>query len=384
MAQRLRLHFGSRRSNTDPLSESCSHGFEDGPGELGSLVRSQVKPTPAAAPGLPPISPDYGSLQRNTSVLVPKPSKKSMLQISLQSRQTGDEELDPGGASDAGSCNSSTASDIGYCSSNSIFESEVPERKVAALDKPVCHRRTKTPLRRCSSLVIFPRSPSNTPPASPVSPVASPLCPPSTRTSFQTSHQMHLTTEVSQDDLKASVASAVNGLRLSKTAGCSPVEVRDARPMHADQSKRSEQALPHCANQPPLPPGKGAATSKAQEKSEGRRNPKLFRSTSTYSLPTGKLLTEKRHHTCPSIGKSSAQVARQSLQRSVSLEVPFSNAGITRHMTNAKPIGSSNERARVHIHVSHRTNPNLMGTATVSQHNTNQFSCLYLRLLLRV
>lgn len=404
MARRLRLHFAARRSNTDPLSESCSHEVEDG---LGTPARSPAEPltqphsfhmkvTPGQlALGLPPLSPDYGSLQRHTTVFVPKVNsssgnRKSTLQISLQSssRQNldGGEETDPGicegsagGCSDGGSCSSSTASDVGYCSSNSIFDPDVAERKTSH-DKGACRRRTKAPLRRCSSLVIFPRSPCTTPPASPVSPVATPLLPPSPRGPFQTSHQLQLSaTDASPDEPKVSVASAVNGVRLSKSS-CQPAEVRDARPIlhcslstdsmiRSDQPERHSSVLVHSANQPPLPPGKGNTArtvvnidcSKSSEKSEetssklGNRNPKLCRSTSACMLPTGNLLTEKRHHTCPTIGKSSTSQEisfHRGLQRSISLEVPFLNTGISCHMSNTKQHGCMNGAAHVHIHVS--------------------------------
>ncbi|XP_060780185.1 E3 ubiquitin-protein ligase NEDD4 isoform X2 [Neoarius graeffei] len=410
MARRLRLHFATKRSNTDPLSESCSHELDDG---LGTPARSPAEPltcpnsfhmkvTPGQlALGLPPLSPDYGSLQRHTTVFVPKVNssggnRKSTLQISLQSssRQNldtegcsvGGEETDPGvcdssvgGISDGGSCSSSAASDVGYCSSNSIFDSDIAERKMS-YDKGACRRRTKVPLRRCSSLVIFPHSPCTTPPASPVSPVATPLLPPSTRGPFQTSHQLQLSaTDASPDEPKVSVASAVNGVRLSKSSA-QPTEVRDARPIlhfsvstdstiRSEQPERHSSVLVHSANQPPLPPGKGNAArtvvnidcSKSTEKSEeanaklGSRNLKLCRSTSACMLPTGKLLTEKRHHTCPTIGKSNAfqEICfHRGLQRSISLEVPFLNTGISCHMSNTKPLSCMNGAAHVHIHVS--------------------------------
>lgn len=408
MARRLRLHFATRRSNTDPLSESCSHEVEDG---LGTPAQSPAEPlthpssfhmkvTPGQlALGLPPLSPDYGSLQRHTTVFVPKVNsssgnRKSILQISLQSssKQNLDaegcggagEETDgicdgsAGGSTDGGSCSSSTSSDVGYCSSSSIFESDVAERKMSH-DKGACRQRTKAPLRRCSSLVIFPRSPCTTPPASPVSPVAAPLLPPSTRGPFQTSHQLQLSaTDASQDDPKVSVASAVNGVRLSKSTVQSN-EVRDAKPIlhfsvsvdstiRSEQPERHSSVLVHSANQPPLPPGKGNTArtvvnidcSKSSEKSEeantklGNRNPKLCRSTSACMLPTGKLATEKRHHTCPTISKSNAsqQICfLRGLQRSISLEVPFLNTGISCHMSNTKQLSCRNGEAYVHIHV---------------------------------
>ncbi|TTD92244.1 E3 ubiquitin-protein ligase NEDD4 [Bagarius yarrelli] len=343
--------------------------------------------------GLPPLSPDYGSLQRHTTVFVPKVNsssgwnRKSTLQISLHSssRQNldaegcggGGEEADPGicdssagGCSDGGSCSSSTTSDVGYSSNNSIFDSDASERKTS-LDKS--RRRTKPPLRRCSSLVIFPRSPCNTPPASPVSPVATPLLPPSTRGPFQTSHQLQLSaSDASPDEPKVSVASAVNGVRLSKSS-CQPSEVRDARSIQhcsisADSTLRSEQSERHSsglvnsATQPPLPPGKGntaravvnidfsKSTENSGEAKLSNRNPKLFRSTSACMLPTGKLFTEKRHHTCPTIGKSNGSQEicfHRGLQRSISLEVPFLNSGISCHMSNTKQLSCMNGATHV-------------------------------------
>lgn len=411
MARRLRLHFATRRSNTDPLSETLSHGTEDGlgiparsPSDGPTVLNSfHMKVTPGQlALALPPLSPDYGNLQRHTTVFVPKVnsgsgSRKSTLQISLQpgSKKNGDMENNSsggdemeagtcdngaGGSSDGGSCSSSTASDVGYCSSSSIFESDILDRKVSH-DRGMGRRKARVPLRRCSSLVIFPRSPCTTPPASPVSPVASPLIPPlppSARGSFQTSHQLQLSAaDASQDEAqpKVSVASAVNGLRLSKSS-CPPAEFRDAKPilhfsvptepsLTSERGERHSSILVHYANQPPLPPGKGTRTivnmdcSKSSELSEESgakppsRNPKLFRSTSACGLPTGKLSTEKRHHTCPTIGKSDVpQDFHRSLQRSISLEVPRSNMGISWHMSNTKQLGSMNGMAHVHIHVS--------------------------------
>ncbi|KAL2088843.1 hypothetical protein ACEWY4_015742 [Coilia grayii] len=267
MARRLRLHFATRRSNTDPLSESCSgRGEESGlgaspRGPAESLAHSSVhmKVTPGQlALALPPLSPEYGNLQRYSSVFIPKvngaTSKKTTLQISLQPCRLGGElegsagedgekidcEGGVSGTSDGGSCGSSTASDAGYCSSSSIFEPDLLERKAVtstgtlASEASLLRRKARVPLRRCSSLVIFPRSPCNTPPASPVSPVALPVAPP-TRGSYQTSHQLQLSPgDVVQDDLqansKASVATALSGLRLSKSS-CASAELRDARPI---------------------------------------------------------------------------------------------------------------------------------------------------------
>uniref|UniRef100_F7E729 E3 ubiquitin-protein ligase NEDD4 n=1 Tax=Callithrix jacchus TaxID=9483 RepID=F7E729_CALJA len=90
---------------------------------------------------------------------------------------------------------------------------------------------TKIPLKRCSSLVIFPRSPSNTPPTSPTSP-----CTLLSKGSYQTSHQFIISpNEIAHNEdgtgAKGFLSTAVNGLRLSKTV-YTPGEVRDIRPLH--------------------------------------------------------------------------------------------------------------------------------------------------------
>uniref|UniRef100_A0AAQ5Z6P5 HECT-type E3 ubiquitin transferase n=1 Tax=Amphiprion ocellaris TaxID=80972 RepID=A0AAQ5Z6P5_AMPOC len=249
MARRLRLHFASRRSNTDPLSESLSsHGEESGVGVSAhspteSLAHSSVHLK------VTPLSPDYGS-NRYSSVFIPRVNtggcnKKSIVQISLQpcgklsgeldgSIEDGDPVVSEGGAgtgSDGGSCSSSMASDAGYCSSNSIFEPEAPEKHRTTQERSVLSCKSKVPLRRCSSLVIFPKSPCSTPPASPVSPVALPALPPlrgSNQSSLQTS-----ASEYSQDDeeaiCKGSTTTAVSGLRHPK-GNCS-TEFRDTKHM---------------------------------------------------------------------------------------------------------------------------------------------------------
>ncbi|XP_014031298.1 E3 ubiquitin-protein ligase NEDD4-like isoform X2 [Salmo salar] len=419
MARRLRLHFASRRSNTDPLSESLSsHGEESGlcvstrsPTE--SLAHSSVhmKMIPGQlALALPPLSPEYGNLQRYSSVFIPKVntgsgSKKSTLQISLQPRgklngelensteggEPGVGEVGAGSGSDGGSCRSSTASDAGYCSSSSIFEPELPDQRRAAQERSLPRRKARVPLRRCSSLVIFPRSPCNTPPASPVSPVALPSLPP-VRGSYQTSHQLQLSpSEPLQEDetgtSKASIATAMNGLRLSKSSFPS-VEFRDARPMvhfnvllpdkpkdkmeECEKTDRSENldrhssVLLHFAHQR-LMSGKASTnrttvnvecpespTQTPQSEGEcGPRHIKLFRSTSACLLPSAKL--SERSHSAGRADNGNGQEmpeenhCHHALQRSFSLEVPYHKTGISCHVSNQK-LGNS---PHVHIHVSH-------------------------------
>uniref|UniRef100_A0A7N6A415 HECT-type E3 ubiquitin transferase n=1 Tax=Anabas testudineus TaxID=64144 RepID=A0A7N6A415_ANATE len=245
MARRLRLHFASRRSNTDPLSESLSsHGEESrvsvsahSPAE--SLAHSSVHLK------VTPLSPDYANLQQYSSVFIPRVNtgggnKKSILQILLQpcGKLSGELDGDPGGneggagtGSDGGSCSSSMASDAGYCSSNSIFEPEAPEKHRTTQERSLPCCKSKVPLRRCSSLVIFPKSPCSTPPASPVSPVALPALLPvrgSHPSSLQTS-----ASEFSQDDeevtCKGSTTTAVSGHRLPK--GSCSADFRDTKHM---------------------------------------------------------------------------------------------------------------------------------------------------------
>ncbi|KAG7230496.1 hypothetical protein INR49_024605 [Caranx melampygus] len=237
MARRLRLHFASRRSNTDPLSESLSsHGEECG---VSVSARSPTESLAHSSVHLKvtPLSPDYANLQQYSSVFIPRVNiggcnKKSILQISLQpcgkldgelngTIEDGDQGVTEGGAgtgSDGGSCSSSMASDAGYCSSNSIFEPEAPEKHRTTQERSLICCKSKVPLRRCSSLVIFPKSPSSTPPVSPVSPVALPALPP-----VRGSHQSSLQTsagELSQDDeevtCKGSTTTAICGHRLPK------------------------------------------------------------------------------------------------------------------------------------------------------------------------
>ncbi|XP_067275213.1 E3 ubiquitin-protein ligase NEDD4 isoform X1 [Pseudorasbora parva] len=393
MARHLRLHFASRRSNTDPLSETCVGHEESGltTGLAQSSLHMKVTPGQLA---LPPLSPEYGNLQRHSTLFIPKVngSRKSTLQISLQpckqsadadggsTMEDGELVIGESGNGDGGSCCSSTTSDGGYYSSNSIFDADLPDRK------PISRRKARAPLRRCSSLVIFPRSPCTTPPASPVSPIASPMIPPlppSARSSFQTSHQMQLSsTDASHDEMQAaskgSVATAVNGLRLSKNN--TSAEHRDAKPMvhfsvppeQPPGPERHSSVLLHFANQRPLPSGKGSPAktkvnidcSKPLEGPQTENVPepqkaKLFRSTSACMLPSGRpSSTERRHDTFPTSGnsdRSSRKGSHPFLHRSISLELPCANAEISCHVSNAADVLCKNGPPHVHIHVSHGT-----------------------------
>uniref|UniRef100_A0A5F9DNE1 E3 ubiquitin-protein ligase NEDD4 n=1 Tax=Oryctolagus cuniculus TaxID=9986 RepID=A0A5F9DNE1_RABIT len=103
-------------------------------------------------------------------------------------------------------------------------------------------RNPKIPLKRCSSLVIFPRSPSSTPPASPTTTGTLP-----SKGSYQTSHQLLVSpSEIAHNEdgtiSKGFLSTAVNGLRLSKTI-CTAGEVRDIRSLHGKGSLQKKIVL---------------------------------------------------------------------------------------------------------------------------------------------
>ncbi|XP_066557438.1 E3 ubiquitin-protein ligase NEDD4 isoform X2 [Amia ocellicauda] len=487
MARRLRLHFAARRSNTDPLSETCSHGGErnfnvlsQSPSESNGQHSVQMKVTPGQV-ALPPMSPEFANLQRYSSVFIPKVngSKKSTsLQISLQPRRQNGEidtcintaatddgcfvrnrkdgricangellvdkvdsvncchsvhrascsgdngnEFGPcligtrnegaapstgtcdsagsGGdfvpcaspSIDGGSCSSSTTSDAGYCSSGSsfVFEPEILERAVGP-DRTLARRNAKAPLRRCSSLVIFPRSPCSTPPASPVSPGPAPL-----RGPYQTSHQFLLcpSDPVLDDDqaaAKGSVATALNGLRLSKCS-CPTVDLRDIRPLHLNQplpdkprdtdsgqedtaicerSERHSSFLLHFAQQRAVPVGSKTSTNGQHSQERPALGPepeaephyhhiKLIRSTSA-CLPLQKTL---EYHTGSQEGDTKEAPLRNrshhhALQRSLSLEVPYQH--ISCHVSNPRRHNLKSAPPHVHIHVSPSTEGRVCGS----------------------
>ncbi|XP_035538161.1 E3 ubiquitin-protein ligase NEDD4a isoform X1 [Morone saxatilis] len=411
MARRLRLHFASRRSNTDPLSESLSsHGEESGVG-VPAYSPAEILAHSSVHLKVTPLSPDYANFQRYSSVFIPRVNtggcnKKSILQILLQpgGKLSGEldgsiEDGDPGGSeggagsgSDGGSCSSSMASDAGYCSSNSIFEPEAPEKQRTTQERSLLCRKSKVPLRRCSSLVIFPKSPCSTPPASPVSPVALPALPPA-RGSHQPSPQT-FASEFSQDDeevtCKGSTTTALSGRRVPK--GSCSAEFRDTKHMvqfniplqdepkskmedrskilelssTLDRSNRhSSSVLLHFAHQRPMIPGKGATTTTTVNVGypeapnpaahpEGEHDPrkKLYRSTSACLFSSTKP-SEKNQMVC-SLGKGLEKPeenhCHRAIQRSFSLEVPYANTGISCHVSNPKL--SSPCSPHVHIHLS--------------------------------
>lgn len=410
MARRLRLHFASRRSNTDPLSESLSSHGEEGRVSVSAHSPAESLAHSSVHLKVTPLSPDYANLQQYSSVLIPRVNtggcnKKSILQISLQpcgklsgELDGGIEDGDPGGneggagtGSDGGSC-SSMASDAGYFSSNSIFEPEASEKHRTTQERSLHCCKSKVPLRRCSSLVIFPKSPCNTPPASPVSPVALPALPP-----VRGSHQSSLQTpasEFSQDDeevtFKGSTTTAVSGHRLPK--GSCSTDLRDTRHMvqfniplqdeprckmedrskimelssTLDRSNRhSSSVLLHFAHQRPMMSGTGASTTatvnveypeapnpEAHPEYEHEPCRKLYRSTSACLFSSTKP-SEKNHNVC-SYGKGQDRLeenhSHRAIQRSFSLEVPYANTGISCHVSNPK-LGSICS-PHVHIHLS--------------------------------
>ncbi|XP_061100584.1 E3 ubiquitin-protein ligase NEDD4-like isoform X2 [Conger conger] len=369
MAHRLRLHFGARRSNTDPLSDSCGHEEYRGPGPSprGSV---HMKVTPGQLP-LPPLSPEYGDLQRYSAVFIPKVSggggsRKSTLQISLQpckgngdleprpenggegspGSSTGD--LAPGGV-DGGSCGSSTTSDGGYCSSSSIFEPEAAER-LARPERGPNQCRTPMPLRRCSSLVMFPRSPCNTPPASPVSPVAT-ATPSGGRGPYHTSHQFLVSgAEPGQDDHpKGDPKAAVSDLQMSKCGGPAP-EPKDAGascPNPAPSYRQQDHSGWRSSVMLRFTSGDAPGRAPAADPEPTCHHVKLFRSTSC--LPALKS-TERSPGGGP---EESLPHQHHALQRSISLEVPYRH--ISCRFSNPGWARSKSGAPHVHIHVSRGT-----------------------------
>lgn len=132
----------------------------------------------------------------------------------------------------------SNSSQETLCRSNTTFDQ----------DALSVRKKTKIPLRRCSSLVIFPRSPSSTPPASPVSSGQLPH-----RGAYQTSHKLIISpSELAQKEdqtiSKGFLSTAVNGLRLSKTV-CSSGEVRDIRPLYLNTSLQDKSKILNSSEQ---------------------------------------------------------------------------------------------------------------------------------------
>lgn len=348
MARRLRLHFATQRSNTDPLletsedvldSNNCMH-FKKLQNSAPSVT--QMKQTPRQV-AYAPVTQQVINQEENAAISSLQVKKSTSLHISLQTRKysgcfrsgdavaagedtsfigTGNEgncdarivvdhrsndsllssaalcngSLSSATASDSGSFSSagsdygscaSTTSDGGsYCNSvvsdsgilltgdstfcSTVVHGDSSYRSTANNCNPyrnnssqeiLCtgnttfdqnalsvRKKTKIPLRRCSSLVIFPRSPSSTPPASPVSSGQLPH-----RGAYQTSHKIIISpSELAQKEdetiSKGFLSTAVNGLRLSKTASSSG-EVRDVRPLYLNTSLQGKSKISSSSEQ---------------------------------------------------------------------------------------------------------------------------------------
>ncbi|XP_054497954.1 E3 ubiquitin-protein ligase NEDD4 isoform X1 [Agelaius phoeniceus] len=344
MARRLRLHFATQRSNTDPLSETsedfldrnnCMY-FKKSQSSAPSFTQVKLIPRQAA---YAPVVQQVINPEKSTTISSLQIKKSSSLHISLQSRKqsgcsrfgdavaagedtsfigVGSEGSCGAGAvsdhrsndsllssaalgrgslssiaasdsgsfssagSDYGSCASTTSdggsysnsvisdsgsgtlwtSDSTFCGSvahgdssyrstgnkcnpsRSTSSQETLYRSNTTFDQDALsvRKKTKIPLRRCSSLVIFPRSPSSTPPASPVSSGQPPH-----RGTYQTSHKLIISpSELAQKEdqtiSKGFLSTAVNGLRLSKTV-CSSGEVRDIRPLYLNASLQDKSQI---------------------------------------------------------------------------------------------------------------------------------------------
>ncbi|XP_010156527.1 PREDICTED: E3 ubiquitin-protein ligase NEDD4 isoform X2 [Eurypyga helias] len=341
MARRLRLHFATQRSNTDPLletsedvldSNNCMY-FKKSQNSAPNVTRVKLTPRQVA---YAPVTQQAVNQDEKAPVSSLQIKKSTSLHISLQSRrysgcfQSGDAvatgedtsfigsegncgtrvvvdhrsdgllgntalcngSLGSVAASDSGSF-SSAGSDYGSCASttsdggsysNSVISDsgsgtlstsdgtlsgsdvhgDSSDRSTANKGNPyrnnlsqetLCssnttfdqdtlsvRKKTKIPLRRCSSLVIFPRSPSSTPPASPVGSGQLPH-----RGTYQTSHKLIISpSELAQKEdptiSKGFLSTAVNGLRLSKTS-CSLGEVRGVRPLYLNTSLQDKSHI---------------------------------------------------------------------------------------------------------------------------------------------
>ncbi|XP_029869537.1 E3 ubiquitin-protein ligase NEDD4 isoform X1 [Aquila chrysaetos chrysaetos] len=344
MARRLRLHFATQRSNTDPLSETSENVLDSNncmyfkKSQNSAPNVTQMKLTPRQV-AYAPVMQQVINQEENAGISSLQIKKSTSLHISLQSRKysgcfrsgdavaTGEDtsfigignegncgarivvdhrsndsllsntalcngSLSSIAASDSGSF-SSAGSDYGSCASttsdggsysnsvisdsgsgtlstsdgtfcSSVVHGDSSYRSTANKCNPyrnnssqetLCRsntafdqdalsvrKKTKIPLRRCSSLVIFPRSPSSTPPASPVSSGQLPH-----RGAYQTSHKLIISpSELAQKEdqtiSKGFLSTAVNGLRLSKTV-CSSGEVRDIRPLCLNTSLQDKSLI---------------------------------------------------------------------------------------------------------------------------------------------
>ncbi|XP_069767011.1 E3 ubiquitin-protein ligase NEDD4-like isoform X2 [Narcine bancroftii] len=259
MARRLRLHFATRRSNTDPLSETSGEGLESNicmtvetvPINSRKNVNQLTTPEPAV---VSTVSQTERILQRSSSLFIPQVSnnehlrkKSSTLQISLQSEQPS-KHREPGNSS---SCE------------RALYSSKIPfdQEFLESTRTSAKMRKSKVQLRRCSSLVIFPQSPCNTPPATPTSPdpftdrSSNPSLSrflPCSREPIQGDDQI---VSKSKETSTCFVATAVNGLRLSNPT-CSLNEVRDIKPLYCNGHHSGQNQAPDDTKEDPDCQGK--------------------------------------------------------------------------------------------------------------------------------
>lgn len=361
MARQLRLHFASRRSNTDPLSESLSSHGEDTEASVSAHSPAESLAHTSVHLKVTPLSPENGILQQHSALFIPRINagmcnKKSVVRIALQpcgklSREVdGTTEDGEGGActgSDKGSC-SSMASDPGYCSSNSIFESESLEKQRTTQEHSILRCKSKVPLRRCSSLVIFPKSPCSTPPASPDSSVAV--------AANETSQDLDTSCEVfsgvsGQFPPKGSCSvckAARNIVQFNKMEESNRVLEQSCTLDRLNRHSRCVRL--HFAHQKPVLPGNvHLGHSEAfhrlphpPDKQEATK--KLYHSTSACLFSKRPPDKKKR------ASEKGQPHSHRAIQRSFSLEVPYPNTGISCHVSNSKL--SSSCSPHVHIHLS--------------------------------
>ncbi|XP_043533419.1 E3 ubiquitin-protein ligase NEDD4a isoform X1 [Chiloscyllium plagiosum] len=244
MARRLRLHFATRRSNTDPLSETSGEGLESNICMTVETVPVNVRKNVHQVTTHEPMVVQTASqgeriLQRSSSLFIPQVSnndhhrkKSSTLQISLQSKQSR-------GQCEPSTRTSNNGSEGGSCNADISFDQELLECVVGSTKASVKLRKSKVPLRRCSSLVIFPQSPCSTPPATPTSPdpFTSASNNPTLNRFLPCPHEPNQDEDQAVSKFKEAsacfVATAVNGLRLSNPI-CASTEIRDIKSLHCN------------------------------------------------------------------------------------------------------------------------------------------------------
>lgn len=362
MARQLRLHFASRRSNTDPLSESLSSHGEDTEATVSAHSPAESLAHTSVHLKVTPLSPENGILQQHSALFIPRINagtcnKKSVVRIALQpcgklsGEVDGATEDGEGGActgSDKGSC-SSMASDPGYCSSNSIFEAESTEKQRTTQEHSILRSKSKVPLRRCSSLVIFPKSPCSTPPASPDCSVAPNETTQDVDTSCEGFSEVsgHFPPKGSCSVCKA----ARNIVHFNKMEESNRVLEQSCTLERSNRHSRCVRL--HFAHQKPVLPGKGATVHTGHPEAFHRLPHPLDKQEATKKLyhSTSSCLFSNRP---PDKRKRASEKghphSHRAIQRSFSLEVPYANTGISCHVSNPKL--SSSCSPHVHIHLS--------------------------------